>query len=99
LSRQRVRILIKELEKRGLVLVTGTADGDRRGRTIAATERAIGAVAAIAVQLNSLDLPARGKGIPRAVLLTRYLLRSLRQSRKHIGAAGCSLAAGNAPTQ
>jgi DNA-binding MarR family transcriptional regulator len=93
LSRQRVRILIKELEKKGFVVVAGMTNGDRRGRTIAATEQAIGALTAVAALLNALDLPAKGRGIPRAVLLTRHLLRSLRRTRKQMAAADATLAA------
>jgi DNA-binding MarR family transcriptional regulator len=86
LSRQRVRILIKELENKGLLHVAGSTEGDRRSRTISATPRAAEVLQAITAKLESLDLPAKGNGLPRATKFTHSLLRTLRQTKKRQGA-------------
>ena len=86
LSRQRVRILIKELQSKGLLHVAESTEGDRRSRTISATPRAAGVLQAINAKLKSLDLPAKGKGLPRATKFTHSLLRTLRQTKKRQGA-------------
>lgn len=86
LSRQRVRILIKELQNKGLLHVAEATEGDRRSRTIAATPRAAEVLQAITAKLESLDLPAKGKGLSRATKFTHSLLRTLRQTKKRLGA-------------
>lgn len=86
LSRQRVRILIKELQSKGLLHVAEVTEGDRRSRTIAATPHAAEVLQAITAKLNALDLPAKGKGLPRATKFSHSLLRTLRQTKKRQGA-------------
>jgi DNA-binding MarR family transcriptional regulator len=80
LSRQRVRVLVKELERKGLVEVA--MDGDGRRRTLAATPDAIQHLRAITEALNALDLPGKGRGLPRAARFAHQLLRTLRQTKK-----------------
>ena len=80
LSRQRVRVLIKELERKGLVEVA--TDGHGRRRTLAATPDAIKHLHAITETLNGLDLPGKGRGIPRAARFAQQLLRTLRRTKK-----------------
>jgi DNA-binding MarR family transcriptional regulator len=81
LSRQRVRVLVRELERKGFVEVTD-ADGDRRGRMIITMPTGTEALRSISAKLSSLDVPAKGKGIPRAARLAEQLLRTLRQTKK-----------------
>ena len=80
LSRQRVRVLVKELERKGLVEVA--MDGDGRRRTLAATPDAMQRLCAITDALNALDLPGKGRGLPRAARFAHQLLRTLRQTKK-----------------
>lgn len=90
LSRQRVRVLIKELQGKGLLQVAGSTDGDRRSRTISATPRATEVLQAIAAKLESLDLPVKGKGLPRVTKFTHSILHTLRQTKKRQGATAAS---------
>ena len=80
LSRQRVRVLVKELEQKGLVEVA--LEGDGRRRTLAATPDALQRLRAITDALNALDLPGKGRGLPRAARFAQQLLRTLRQTKK-----------------
>lgn len=80
LSRQRVRVLVRELEQKGLVEVA--MEGDGRRRTLAATPDALQRLRAITDALNALDLPGKGRGLPRAARFAQQLLRTLRQTKK-----------------
>jgi hypothetical protein len=81
LSRQRVRILLRELRAKKMVMIIDGTAGDRRARSVVASPAATKALGAVAERLGLVDVPGTAKGLPRATTLNLRLMRGLRSLR------------------
>lgn len=87
LSRQRVRVLVKELEAKKLLTVTQQREGDRRTRMVQLLPQAAATLAETSRRIEALNVPTKTKRFTSAVKQTRLLLRLLLRERRLKSAA------------
>ena len=82
LSRQRVGVLVKELEAKGFLAVNPLGEGDRRVRIVHVTPLGIATLSEISRRLGALNLPGSAKRLSGAVRQARLLLRELIREKR-----------------
>jgi len=80
-SRQRVRVLLKELKTKGLIAIVQGSEGDRRERAVVASPAAVAALRTIAGRLDLMSVSGGARGVSRLTRLNLRLTRELRALR------------------
>ena len=82
LSRQRIRMLLVDLQRKQFLSVAQSAEGDKRVREVTATPKAAKAVSSISKELKRLGMEVGGetalKSFARASKLSRRLIRTMK---------------------